>query len=73
MIWHNGRHAVTRARIVQPLGNPAVAALLTACGQYAPALVLIDMCAQNSRELLPQLVRDYPALLVIVVDLLGVY
>ncbi|MDG1408456.1 MAG: RluA family pseudouridine synthase [Octadecabacter sp.] len=28
VIWHNGRHAVTRARIVQPLGTPAVAALL---------------------------------------------
>ncbi len=50
---------------VQVAERPA--ALLTACGQYAPALVLIDMCAQDSRELLPQLVRDYPALLVIVV------
>ncbi|WP_296418449.1 RluA family pseudouridine synthase [Pseudooctadecabacter sp.] len=28
VVWHNGRHAVTRARIVQPLGTPAVAALL---------------------------------------------
>ena len=28
VVWHNGRHAVTRARIVQPLGKPGVAALL---------------------------------------------
>jgi 23S rRNA pseudouridine1911/1915/1917 synthase len=28
VIWHNGRHAVTRARVVQPLGNPAVAAVM---------------------------------------------
>jgi len=28
VVWHNGRHAVTRARIVHPLGTPAVAALL---------------------------------------------
>ncbi|MCF2904523.1 RluA family pseudouridine synthase [Octadecabacter sp. CECT 8868] len=28
VVWHNGRHAVTRARIVEPLGSPAVAALL---------------------------------------------
>ncbi|KAG1713614.1 Ribosomal large subunit pseudouridine synthase D [Nymphon striatum] len=28
VVWHNGRHAVTRARIVQPLGTPGVAALL---------------------------------------------
>jgi 23S rRNA pseudouridine1911/1915/1917 synthase len=28
VVWNNGRHAVTRARIVQPLGTPAVAALL---------------------------------------------
>ncbi|MCL4127078.1 UNVERIFIED_CONTAM: hypothetical protein GTU68_046527, partial [Idotea baltica] len=28
VVWHNGRHAVTRARIVEPLGTPAVAALL---------------------------------------------
>ncbi|PVA06892.1 RluA family pseudouridine synthase [Thalassorhabdomicrobium marinisediminis] len=28
VVWHNGRHAVTRARIVQPLGAPPVAALL---------------------------------------------
>lgn len=28
VVWHNGRHAVTRARIVRPLGTPGVAALL---------------------------------------------
>jgi len=28
VVWHNGRHAVTRARIVQPLGTPGVAAVL---------------------------------------------
>lgn len=28
VVWNNGRHAVTRARIVQPLGTLAVAALL---------------------------------------------
>jgi 23S rRNA pseudouridine1911/1915/1917 synthase len=28
VIWHNGRHAVTRARVVQPLGTPAVAAVM---------------------------------------------
>ncbi len=28
VVWHNGRHAVTRARIVKPLGTPSVAALL---------------------------------------------
>lgn len=28
VVWHNGRHAVTRARIVQPLGTPPVAAVL---------------------------------------------
>ncbi|MFT7369228.1 MAG: 23S rRNA pseudouridine1911/1915/1917 synthase [Octadecabacter sp.] len=28
VIWHNGRHAVTRARVVQQLGNPAVAAVM---------------------------------------------
>lgn len=28
VVWHNGRHAVTRARVVQPLGAPPVAALL---------------------------------------------
>ena len=28
VVWHNGRHAVTRARIVQTLGTPPVAALL---------------------------------------------
>lgn len=28
VVWNNGRHAVTRARVVQPLGTPAVAALL---------------------------------------------
>lgn len=28
VVWHNGRHAVTRARIVEGLGKPAVAALL---------------------------------------------
>lgn len=28
VVWNGGRHAVTRARIVAPLGKPAVAALL---------------------------------------------
>lgn len=41
--------------------------LMTACRQFDPALLLMDLCAEDSRRLLPQVIRDHPHLLVVAI------
>lgn len=50
---------------VQQADRPS--SLLTACRQFDPAILLMDLCAADSRTLLPQVVRDHPNIIAIAV------
>ncbi len=41
--------------------------LLTVCGQFDPAILLIDLCAANSHALLTRIMDDHPDLVVLAV------
>jgi len=50
---------------VQQANRPS--SLLMACRQFDPAILLLDLCAEDSRELLPQVIREHPNLIAIAI------